>query len=1663
MLRDIRLYVSIFLFCLILTPQLLAADSIVPPFQCPAPNFDNQSGDLYNNCNDILSGERVFLPIDDLAISQIFNDDGLYSTNVFLLNTENNTISSQSSEQIAAGAPLNSGFQNLDFGRFVKQGIFLTQPNAAQGVVIGPNNNNFGNQCPNAGPGQKLVINFFRNSGQFDCGAFPTDLTFSGIDNTGMVWSTIVADFNKDGLDDLFVNYLPEGGYRILTFENVDSTNFTAQMDATAEEMGLFLVDATAGDFDGDGQLEIAGVQDNDGSVQLVVLELTYDVDGNVTGFMPPILIDNSFINMEFGIEPGKTIGITSGDFDPLDPFVDELVIAATLNTELSEVAATMVAFQLNLADSCTPGTTCANGDACTCITNLTQNRVDVLTPDIGITRPSTPIRLKTKKILAGPDMAVLGINAPLFNFTPMGGSFQGITFIHISVLDFPCTAPNAPVGTCSGETPNPLDFNLISHQEFVNDATLNEVACLHDVALGNFDPDGDKNPDLMVAALIADSDFIECSNAVVLGGGGSGSNPRVAFFEIGTTELTQTSVVNITDITAGFELPIVDNVTSYMNLEAGDLQGRSLLLGDPTKVVVKNHLQPAVVIKSPPMHVTTLAPPLGTDNNVNPSDNTVIGNIITAFPSLFNAEYGIDSTMEETFNQKNTTSYTISTQEGTEAKVSYGVPDSSGVSAKLSETTEQVHDNAVSQKFNKYTLAMNDQSLEQRFEDSMFSVQNRLNVWSYPVIGPNGQECVLCSNASNCPGIGGCSAGEAPVIVNISAPDMITVAAGSTVNLEWYQPPEVPGNVLTYPWTFAQLEQQFPGLLPLSDQTPEIEQTGTSNLPLEVMWTVENSNTMSYDSSVQHSFDTSLSVSANSEIFPGFGVDVGADFDYNSSNSFSTLFESENSSSQTQGFTINKNSIPNANAVEYPFRYYIFGQTVTLGTEQSVPQTPNNFPVTGPLYLGFEANTASASEQNPVGPWWATTYQTSSPDIALNLPAQWDWITNEGVPDDPKQFRFLKQSDTSGLFYFMKSFFAVPTDGTEGTCPSSVPGSGVFDLGPQQTVFADGDNVLLCLRVYNLSLSDFPAGSQPKVRVYRREWDYNTGAFAAESDSILVDEINLPQIPKAGAPDFGNQNSSDAPNWVYAGTVLDTSGISSEGDTYWKFWAVTWIETSEGSLLNELSDLGLSSLPRPDLGAHTSVSAEPFSNNVGLYNQVYKITEDNDFDENPELSTAQSADLSARGVGDPISILSLNAGPLDVIPGDRTGLDLIINNSDLYPHNVLLLYYDSDPDLGGQLFDMEFLPQVPAEDTFRVKNSYLPRSCGLHSLFVLMFADDGSSDIAVANVARECTAVSITEAVYTPSITQLLVSGTAQGVLRGSDLELSNANAVDNPISVLSEEDLGIKNGLRTFKFTLNNLSPDQVPCIVRVTSGQTIDQLRVLGVPENCVNDPNFPPVPQPPTPTPTPQPGPDPSPSPGGGPFDPNDDNVVDVEGVVIVSPEGTMLEDASQVQPQCPDELNGELLDYPLDFFTFEVSNINPGESIQVNFILPEGTQDIDTFFKFGPTPDNPVPHCYEFLFDGVTGAQFLSDGQILVTFVDGERGDSDLSANGVIDDPGGPAVFREADNPQIGVGDCSLARTSQPTSALISLMIPLLAGLFAGARILRRKHNKIDFN
>jgi hypothetical protein len=92
-------------------------------------------------------------------------------------------------------------------------------------------------------------------------------------------------------------------------------------------------------------------------------------------------------------------------------------------------------------------------------------------------------------------------------------------------------------------------------------------------------------------------------------------------------------------------------------------------------------------------------------------------------------------------------------------------------------------------------------------------------------------------------------------------------------------------------------------------------------------------------------------------------------------------------------------------------------------------------------------------------------------------------------------------------------------------------------------------------------------------------------------------------------------------------------------------------------------------------------------------------------------------------------------------------------------------------------------------------------------------------------------------------------------------------------------------------------------------------------------------------------------------------------------------------------------------FPLGFLSFELTNL-PGSSTTAEILLPAGL-NIDTYYKYGPTPSEPLPHWYEFDFDGTTGAE-LSDDRVVLHFVDGQRGDDDLAVNGKISEPGGPA-------------------------------------------------------
>jgi len=83
-------------------------------------------------------------------------------------------------------------------------------------------------------------------------------------------------------------------------------------------------------------------------------------------------------------------------------------------------------------------------------------------------------------------------------------------------------------------------------------------------------------------------------------------------------------------------------------------------------------------------------------------------------------------------------------------------------------------------------------------------------------------------------------------------------------------------------------------------------------------------------------------------------------------------------------------------------------------------------------------------------------------------------------------------------------------------------------------------------------------------------------------------------------------------------------------------------------------------------------------------------------------------------------------------------------------------------------------------------------------------------------------------------------------------------------------------------------------------------------------------------------------------------------------------------------------------------------VNPfARQFRENLLPPQTRHETAPFRLTLSTLTDPTPHWYRFLYGGRTGA-IIVGRTVIVYFVDGERGDDDLSANGVIRDPGAPA-------------------------------------------------------
>ncbi|MEC9054939.1 MAG: right-handed parallel beta-helix repeat-containing protein, partial [Verrucomicrobiota bacterium] len=150
-------------------------------------------------------------------------------------------------------------------------------------------------------------------------------------------------------------------------------------------------------------------------------------------------------------------------------------------------------------------------------------------------------------------------------------------------------------------------------------------------------------------------------------------------------------------------------------------------------------------------------------------------------------------------------------------------------------------------------------------------------------------------------------------------------------------------------------------------------------------------------------------------------------------------------------------------------------------------------------------------------------------------------------------------------------------------------------------------------------------------------------------------------------------------------------------------------------------------------------------------------------------------------------------------------------------------------------------------------------------------------------------------------------------------------------------------------------------------------------------------------------------------GSGPEDSNGDGIPDIRqahvssfptlltgGLSIAAPEGLSLDHISALSVSNLPPVTTQ--QFPYGVWEFSLGGLPDGGSASLA-VLASQQDPAHGFYCFGPTPENPAPHWYDFSFDGTTGLQIIGD-QIILSFVDGGRGDHDLTVNGRITSLGG---------------------------------------------------------
>ena len=240
-------------------------------------------------------------------------------------------------------------------------------------------------------------------------------------------------------------------------------------------------------------------------------------------------------------------------------------------------------------------------------------------------------------------------------------------------------------------------------------------------VAVGNFGFTAQTLSTLQVAVFTCDG---IAANAI--------GQPFVHLFAIATSVNPQNGQITysfnpMSQTAAGSQVLCAPGFAPFAGIAAGDLQGRSLLLGPPTIIRVQ-HTQPHMILGMPPSHVDWVIPVNGTDPEVL-NLSAVFGGFFSSFQTAV--------TNQNQSSRQSTTSYTQSIFVSATAGYQWGSAQTTGAtSVSVSVSAGNMWQSSVTKAHGHYTGTAFDASSQTGFDDEVWFIDERHNVYVYPVIG---------------------------------------------------------------------------------------------------------------------------------------------------------------------------------------------------------------------------------------------------------------------------------------------------------------------------------------------------------------------------------------------------------------------------------------------------------------------------------------------------------------------------------------------------------------------------------------------------------------------------------------------------------------------------------------------------------------------------------------------------------------------------------------------------------------------------------------------------------------------------------------------------------------------------------------------------------------